>query len=556
MNRLRVALLWHFHQPDYRIGDRAVLPWTRLHATKDYAELPAIHRDFPSLRVTYNVTPILAEQLDGYRQGQVQDECGALSAIAPDTLSDADRRKLLQWAFVGNAAHMIEPFVRYRQLKEDAAAGATERWTRQEWLDVQVWMRLAWLGETARRVQPVTGMLARGRDFTDDDRERLVALERGLLVAVFERLRGLVADGHAELSTSPYYHPILPLVCSSDVVRESDPDLEPLDPPFRWRQDAVEHVRRALDAMQRYFGIVPRGMWLSEGSISDDALAVLAECGLQWTASDSAVLLKTRSDLRPTQCYQPLVWQRNGQRIVVLFRDAALSDAIGFEYSQWNPREAAADFAERLRRIRAQITAHEGEAFLSRAVVPVILDGENCWEYYERNGEPFLRALYGLLSESEEFETVTFGQVAEQALADGDTPTLDHIAAGSWIGGSFRIWIGHPEDRRAWSILRDARSIFDERSAQLESDARQRAYRHLLTAEGSDWFWWFGDEHRAAFRRVFDELFRYHLAEAYCAMGETSPEELSEPIMTTDASDAVFGAMHAVTLPTRSPHGD
>ncbi|MCX7929312.1 MAG: glycoside hydrolase family 57 protein [Chlorobi bacterium] len=555
-HRLRVAILWHFHQPDYRVGNQAVLPWVRLHATKDYAELPAIHRDFPTLRLTYNVTPILAEQLDDYCNGRIEDECGVLSAMDRATAGDDERLRLLRWAFVGNAERMINPYVRYRQLRDDAANDKHKTWGQSEWRDLQVWMRLTWLGETARRIQSVENMLARGRDFTSDDRERLVALERCLLVAVFQRLRNLVRGGSAELATSPYYHPILPLVCSSDAIKQSDSDIEPLEPPFSWRCDAVEHTRRALDAMQRYFRITPRGMWLSEGGISDDALDVLAECGIEWTASDCAILRRTLGDRESDQCYRPFVWKRNGRRIAVLFRNSELSDAIGFVYSTWNARDAVADFVERLRRIRTTLIQQHGRDFLRTAVVPVILDGENCWEYYERNGEPFLRALYDMLSKSEEFETVTFSDVAQQALADHSTTTLDHIVAGSWIGGSFRIWIGHPDDRRAWEILREARTLLDTHARFLDPSAYALAYRHLLTAEGSDWFWWFGDEHRSAFQHVFDELFRYHVVQAYHAMGQSPPTELSQPIMTASAYQSPFSAMHPVSLPTQFQHGD
>ncbi len=554
-SRLRVALLWHFHQPDYRIGNRAVLPWVRLHATKDYAELPAIHRDFPALRLTYNITPILLEQLQHYACGQLDDEHGILSTSDHRALSSDQKRRLLQWAFVGHAGRMIEPFPRYRRLHKEAAGGNIQQWSEHDWLDLQVWMRLAWLGPTTRRVPTVARLIEQGEHFTLDDRQRLVSLEHGLLVTVVERLRQLSRQGCAELTTSPYYHPILPLLCTSDAVAESDPELERLDPPFSWRSDAIAQVERALDAMNQHMGVKPCGMWPSEGALSDDALAVLASSGIEWTASDRAVLLRTDGALRPTQAYQPFIWRRDNCSIVVFFRDSELSDAIGFVYSQWRPSDAVADFLERLRRIRQSIIEQEGIEFLTRAVVPVVLDGENCWEYYEHNGEPFLRRLYEALSTSEEFETVTFGQLARAASVDSSVPVIEHLRAGSWIGGSLRIWSGHTEDRRAWMLLQRARACFERCRHTLEGDVCERAYRHLLTAEGSDWFWWFGDEHRAAFRSVFDVLFRYHLAEAYRAMGVAVPAELDEPIMSESSVQEGYGAMHPAIDPSEFQPG-
>ncbi|MCS6999501.1 MAG: glycoside hydrolase family 57 protein [Bacteroidota bacterium] len=552
---LRVAILWHFHQPDYRIGEGvSSLPWVRLHATKDYAELPAIHRRFPRLRLTYNFTPILLEQLDEYRRGVLSDDHALLSLSDPMQMTDAERQSLLQWGFVGNATRLIEPFERYRQLRNSAAKGEYTKWQPQDWLDLQVWMRLAWLGETVRRVPPVAPMIEKGRFFSAEDRARLCALEQGLLLSVFERMRALVQHGIAEISCSPYYHPILPLLCSTDVVAQSDPDIELLQPSFAWSEDAREQVTRAIGSVQRYFETSIVGMWPSEGAISDEALAIIADSGIIWAASDQMVLRRSAPELPSSAWYQPFRWEQEGRKIVLLFRDPVLSDAIGFVYSSWEANAAARDFLERLHALREAIIEHEGEQFLSHAVVPVILDGENCWEYYERNGLPFLEALYEALTSDDTIETVTFSEVAQQAIAAAETPVLHHVVPGSWIGGSLRIWSGHAEDRMAWALLRDARHAFAERAQLLDEQARAGAYRHLLTAEGSDWFWWFGDEHRAAFRFVFDRLFRLHLEAAYRIMGIPVPTAVQQPIMQSDEDGTFspFGAMHPATFPTQS----
>ncbi len=555
MQRLRVAFLWHLHQPDYRRGKVALLPWVRLHATKDYAELPAIHREFPSLRVTYNVSPILVEQLEEYAAGQLSDEHAVVASL-PEHHCAAQPEHVIGWGFIGHAPRLIEPFDRYRALWGDAQSGKWKEWSEREWLDVQVWMRLAWFGTTTREIRSIAKLLERGSSFTADDRAVTIAVERELLASVLVRLRELAATGLADISCSPYYHPILPLLCDTDVVADADPDIERLKPRFAWPEDALEQLRRGRAFIEQQMGISPRGIWPSEGSISNAALTAIAASGAQWTASDHVLLERSIVPRSTSWLYQPFVWESpSGQRLAVFFRDHALSDAIGFVYSSWDAPSAVRDFLARLDSIRMRILDEQGAAFLDRAVATVILDGENCWEYYDGNGAPFLRALCEALTSDERFETVLLSECAQRALHATETPVLRSIAPGSWIGGSFRIWIGDGEDRWAWSLLSQVRSAFEERKHTLSSAQRDDAYRHILAAEGSDWFWWFGPEHRAAFRSVFDELFREHLRMAWNAMGMDAPPELTQPIMTSESAGNQWGAMHPATVPTEFRRG-
>jgi len=549
MQRLRVAILWHFHQPDYRQGAQAILPWVRLHATKDYAELPTIHREYPSLRITYNLSPILIEQLEDYTSGRLRDEHLDVATVAiRDTFARADQA--IRWGFIGHAPRLIEPFSRYRSLWNDARFNQWSRWSEQEWRDLQVWMRLAWFGQTTREQRSVARLITRGGNYTPDDRAVVDIIESELLASVIMRLRGLARAGLAEISCSPYYHPILPLLCDSDVVEESDPDLERIDPPYAWQEDAIEQLQRARSYIKHRLDILPQGIWPSEGSISDAALATICSTGVLWTASDRVLLERSGVCTSQSTCYQPFVWEsRRGERLVVFFRDHTLSDAIGFVYSSWDAQAAARDFLDRLGTIYTQILHEEGPAFLERAVVTVILDGENCWEYYDNNGALFLRALYEALTTDERFETVLLSTCAERALSHPDTPIVKHIRAGSWINGSFRIWIGDDEDRTAWRLLRRTRAAFEQLQSTLSDAQREEAYRHILVAQGSDWFWWYGPEHRASFRSVFDELFRSHLRAAWAAMGVEAPGELTQSIMHGD-NTGQYSAMHPATAPT------
>jgi alpha-amylase/alpha-mannosidase (GH57 family) len=219
----------------------------------------------------------------------------------------------------------------------------------------------------------------------------------------------------------------------------------------------------------------------------------------------------------------------------VLFRDHALSDRIGFVYQSWEPQHAADDFMWRIRESARRFSERApGES----PTIVVILDGENAWEHYIGGGRPFLRELYGRLASADDITTVTMA-----AAAEGPARTLDHLFPGSWIHADFYIWAGHRDDQRAWSQLSQARAVFDERAPFVPAAARDRAYEELLIAEGSDWFWWYGDDHSSAQDREFDELFRRHIRNAYDALGLEPPGELYRPNISTEPGSQAGGVM-------------
>jgi len=150
----------------------------------------------------------------------------------------------------------------------------------------------------------------------------------------------------------------------------------------------------------------------------------------------------------------------------------------------------------------------------------VILDGENAWEYFEGGGRPFLRALYQRLSAHPELRTVTMSEACKDPWE-----TLPGIFPGSWIDANFYIWIGHADDHRAWTQLAEARDVLDGAS-QADAKARQQAREEILIAEGSDWFWWYGDDHSSANDQEFDDLFRRHLRNVYQLLQRPVPDEL------------------------------
>lgn len=524
MKPLRLAFLWHQHQPYYRMGDSFILPWVRLHAVKDYTDLLLLFEEFPAVRHTVNVVPSLLLQLEEYSHG-IMDQVQELTLRTATSLTDPEKQAIARLFLLCNAERMIAPYPRYAEL---ANAIHTDRWhafAASDWLDLQVWYLLTWIGPISRTSPEVAALLRRGRGFTEADKSMLLRVHEHLMAEMVPTLKRLHGARQIEISVTPYMHPILPLLCDTDVAVESRPATSLPSRPFRWEIDAHEHVRRALSMFEETFGYLPNGMWPAEGSVSTQALGVIHAHGVRWVATDEAVLKRSTTSDQGVTTQACFAWsmQTSSGEIGLLFRDHALSDAIGFEYQRWDADAASTNFLERLDERRRAIVVEHGEQALDHAVVPVILDGENCWEFYTENGAPFLRSLLGKLSTDERFVTVT----CSEATADEHRnvmPTLERITAGSWIDGNFDIWIGSPEKDLAWELLADARSRITT------SSDHAPAYEALLIAEGSDWFWWYDERHQAPNKYDFDILFRHYLKMVYRTIGVRPPIDLDHSL--------------------------
>ncbi|MBS1913770.1 MAG: glycoside hydrolase [Bacteroidetes bacterium] len=537
---LRVAFIWHQHQPYYKDGNRYLLPWTRLHATKDYYDIAAALQAYPGLRQTINVAPSLLLQLIDYCEHNATDVALELSRRPAAELNDDEKVEILRSFFLCNVERMILPYERYAELyrngnrdRNDIAglAAAAAAFTTQDWLDLQVWYNLTWIGEYSRSHEPFASLLGKGRDFTEEEKHSLLDAAGEIVASVVPTYRSLLESGQAELSVTPFYHPILPLLCDSRSALEATPETPLPNHHISYPEDARAQIQRGAKLFADLFGRRPHGMWPSEGSVSDAAMALASEAGFEWAATDEEILRGTLGEgWHDLATYFPHQLTTPFGKLWMLFRDHELSDAIGFVYSGWDPDAAAHDFYNRLLHIRSRIVEELGEEHLRYALVPVILDGENCWEFYLHNGRPFLEALYRLLSESQEIGTTTVHDALAGATA-GDARHLHHLRAGSWVGGTFKIWIGHEEDNRAWDALAEAREALLAAHGRLSPDAFAAGMEEIYIAEGSDWFWWFGDENMASNRDDFDALFRMHLREVYRIIGTEPPEHLSDPIM-------------------------
>jgi alpha-amylase/alpha-mannosidase (GH57 family) len=529
----RVALLWHMHQPYYEdlVTHEHILPWVRLHGLKDYFGMVALLREFPGIRMTFNLVPSLLVQLEAFAANRARDRYLDIGMKPAVELTTDDAGFMVQNFFHAQRQRMIEPYPRYHELLARRGSSAladlpARHFSVDDLRDLQVWQKLAWLDPTYLEGDSrARALVAKDRGFTEEDKAVLRAIELELLNAVIPAYRDAAERGQVELSTSPFYHPILPLLCDTEIYKRTHPDAQSPRHRFDHPEDAREQLDRAVACHERLFGERPAGLWPSEGSVSDAMVPLAAAAGFKWMATDELILARTlgihfRRDGgqvdQPDRLYRPYEVRAGGSAITCLFRDHSLSDLIGFTYAGWNADAAADDFAARLIAAGRRYAERTGGG---EATIPIILDGENAWEHFEGGGRPFLRALYARLSSHTELRTITMRDAARQPPS-----ALDGIFPGSWIDANFYIWIGHRDDQLAWSQLADARQAASTPNGDPAAAARAR--EEVLIAEGSDWFWWYGDDHSSEHDLEFDDLFRRHLRNVYRLLGKPIPDEL------------------------------
>jgi alpha-amylase/alpha-mannosidase (GH57 family) len=522
--RVELVLIWHHHQPDYRSPRerRALMPWVRLHATKDYLDMALRLERHPRLRSTFNFVPSLLDQIEDATNGGA-DAFFELAARPVDMLSDEERAALARrcamcppWA--------RERWPRYAQLLARQARGrgrAAPPPTDAELVAMTAWFLLSWLDPMFHGEPEAAAVLALAGNPGAAHRDGLLALHRRLVGEVIPAYRRLAERGQVELTESPYYHPIVPLLVSTETALRARPEARLPSEPFRAPDDAALQIGRGLERHARAFGAPPAGMWPPEGSVSPEAVELYARAGVRWLATDEGVLWNslTPEGRRRDLLYRPWRLSTPAGDVAMFFRDHELSDRIGFVYHHWKADEAVADFLGRVRRI-GRDHAREGVP-----VVCVILDGENCWEHYADDGGPFLDALYDALDAASDIRTRTPSEVLAARPAPQALATLH---SGSWIDADFHIWIGHPEKNRAWDLVGRTRRALVEAGGP---EAQPRAWEHLLAAEGSDWFWWYGDDHFTDEKQLFDRIFREHLQGAHEAIGRPVPGWLQVPVL-------------------------
>ncbi|PLA75436.1 glycoside hydrolase [Hydrogenovibrio sp. SC-1] len=555
--KIKLVLCWHMHQPHYRDGlsGQYRLPWVYLHAIKDYTDMVAHLEKIPEAKVVVNFAPVLLEQLDDYA-GQLRAwlESGtplqdALLNYVSGQCSVGElverRFDVLQACQKAFAPTMIDTFPVFQKLLrmvgahkltqvEDAACLAY--YNESYFVDLLMWYHLAWMGHSLRlQDNRVKKLLASGRfgeHFSTQDQRLMIEIMADAIEGIVPRYRTLLEAGQIEISMTPYGHPIVPLLIDFNSMRDAQPDA-PMPQSAIYPngyERAKWHMEKGMDVFKSHFGVHPKGVWLSEGALSSEAIGLLDHYEIQWTASGEGVWrhsceasgIDAQDIISKKTLYQPI--QHATQECALFFRDDGLSDLIGFQYKDWDPQDAANNFVHHLKNI-ANALADDVEEH----VVSVILDGENAWEYYPDNAYHFLSKLYQTLTHEPQIEMTTFSET----LASGIRPLhLGQLKAGSWVYGSFSTWIGEPDKNAAWDLLVSAKVNYDEvmASGVLSEEEQVLATQQLAICEGSDWFWWFGDYNPAGSVHDFDELFRRHLEKLFLLLNRPPPPQLAKPL--------------------------
>ena len=542
MAQIRVVILWHQHQPFYKdlVTGQYRLPWTRLHALKDYYGMVKLLDEFPQVHQTFNLVPSLIRQIEDYVAGEARDPFLEVASRPAKDLTQDERRFALQYLFQANPANVIGRYPRYRELfdKFRNAGAIPERAEKyflpQDYTDLQVYSQIGWFDEYFLREEDIAELIAKGRNFSLEDQRLVIGRERELLGRVLPAHSAAARNGLIEISTSPFYHPILPLVCDTQMGGVSSPGLPLPRNRYRHPEDAREQLVRGLDLHEEVFALRPQGVWPSEGSVSEEVLGIAHKLGVKWMATDEGVLGRSlgtflgrdgsgflSSDLAH-RLYTIYRYENAGTEMNLLFRDHTLSDLIGFVYSGMPAQDAANNLIHKIKD-SAQPIVRNGQD----AVVSIILDCETAWDYYPQSGREFLRRFYEALQREPGMEAVT---VSEAIARHKNKARLNSLLPGSWISANFNVWIGAPEDNKAWDYLWEARNYYAHNAAGATDAQRKLAWEEILIAEGRDWNWWYGPEHHSANDRDFDELYRKHLSNVYQALGGIPPDYLAQPI--------------------------
>lgn len=545
---LYVNLVWHQHQPLYYKNADGIYtrPWVRVHATKDYYDMAALVKDYPNVHLTINLTPVLLRQLEDFSQNGAKDLYWAYAEIPVEALTIEQKTFLLTRFFDVNRDNIVARFPRYLALLEkrggadsESIAKALQSFTDQDFRDLQVWFNLAWFDPMFLEEEPLKTLVTKGEGFSEEDKQIVFDEARKIIQEILPLHKEMQDSGQIQVITTPYAHPILPLIYNSDLAAVGNPQAD-LPARFSWPNDAITHLQKSVDIYQVNFGQPPEGLWPGEGSVAQEIIPLVSKAGYAWMATGEPVLAQslgigsfTRNSQETVQqaddLYRPYYVTQGDHRVAVVFRDGTLSDKIGFEYSQRDAETAASDLMQRLENIRLRL---KEEGAQGPHLVSIILDGENAWEYYPNDGKAFLNAMYRNISESQTVKTIT---PTEYLALFPEQRELEQLFPGAWFSPNYDTWIGEAEERTAWEYLGKVREhlakydLTQKRTTTPEKLALAQDFMYL--AEGSDWFWWYGSDQDSGQDEYFDLGFRALLKGVYESLGDEPPAFLDVPVI-------------------------
>ena len=537
--KLSVAFYWHMHQPVYELGGVFLMPWARLHAVKDYLDMVNILEKYPRLKLNINIVPALLDELIQYTEQGFQDIHSSLTVSKVEDLAPSEKEYILNNFFNSKYETMVYKYPAYRKLfkKRFASNSVTiNNFNDQEFSDLMALFNLSWIDPTHYEKYPELARLAKkGKNYTYKDRVRIIELHKEIIKEIIPTYKKYIEQGRIELTTSPYYHPIMPILCDYENAAKNLPNRENLPVNFDFNKDAHHQVKSAIKRIEEVFGVKPKGIWASEYCLTDNVLKLFAEEGIKWTISDESILSKSinfefvrdfKGNLEdPYYLLKTYSYNNEDSSIDVIFRDLHIPNLINFEYSNIDASLASADLYNKIKSIQNKLLVSPDDNHL----LTIALDGENCWENYPNDGNDFLNMIYSKLENDESVDTVL---ISDYIAMDQNKKVLSKIYPGSWINKDFHFWLGDPVKNLAWQYLNnvsnDIEKIIKENPNQTNYN---NAMRELYIAEGSDWFWWYGEPNNSGQDNVFDFLFREHLKNIYKFFGKDYPEYLDKSII-------------------------
>ncbi len=544
--RLGVAFIWHMHQPFYKdgLGGKYLMPWVRLHGVKDYFPMAALVEEFDDIKVTFNLVPSLVEQINDYTLNDATDTFLDLTLKKAASLTLTDKVDILNNFFKVNFNRFIEPNARYSELLlkkgVNPLSGVSlkktiQNFSTRDFLDLQVLFNMSWFHSISIDDDiNLKDLVGKKKHYTEEDKEYVVLKQKEILAQILPLYKRLQDNGRIEITTTPYYHPIVPLICDTSISRVSTPGLPLPKRRFQHPEDAEWQIEAAIKYHTEQFGLPPRGMWPSEGSVSDEALDIMIAKGIDWIATDEDILFNSLSlyDKKSKAfapfdrriIYRPYKFKRDSRSLTVMFRDKNISDIISFNYNAWDQIDAAWDLIGHFKRVEENLRRDT-----DRGIITIVMDGENAWEYFTDNGRRFFDTLYANLDKQSDICSTTVSEYLELEPAKR---SISNIFPASWINHDFKIWIGEEQDNLSWQYLdrvrRDLVKFTKEFQKKPEGDGAKMAgaWRELYIAEGSDWNWWYGGKARTGKENPFDPLYRIHLKNIYKLMKKPIPDFL------------------------------
>lgn len=555
---LSLAFYWHMHQPVYELDGVFLMPWARLHAVKDYLDMVTFLDKYPKLKLNVNIVPALLDELIQYTDGGFSDIHSSLTVSNIEKLAPSEKEYILNNFFNSKYETMVYKYPTYRKLFKKRFASNSVNisdYTDQELSDLMALFNLSWVDPTHYEKYPELERLAKkGHNYTQKDRIKIIELHKEIIKEIIPTYKKYIQEGRIELTTSPYYHPIMPILCDYETATKNLPNKDNLPINFDLTEDAHYQVKSALDKIEEVFNVRPKGIWASEYCLTDKVLDLFAQEGIKWTISDETILSKSinfefirdfKGNLEdPYYLLKTYSFNQSKKPIDIIFRDSLLPNLINFEYCNIDATTSVGDLFNKIKSIQNKLLVSPDESHL----LIVALDGENCWENYQNDGYDFLNLLYSKIENDNSIETVLISDYISQ---DRNKKTLNKIYPGSWINKDFNFWLGDPVKNLAWQYLNNVRTDLLMNIERKPDDKNiPKALRELYIAEGSDWFWWYGEPNNSGQDNVFDFLFREHLKNTYKFMGANYPEYLDISII--DTAYAGEGVSSTSISPTNS----